>query len=429
MTDKSLFPPSETPRRNLSRRRFLTGAGAIALLASLEACGLARLTRKSYPTVTSSTSIPTPSATAAPSVTLRPSATPTQTGTPSPSATKDVTSTPAATPTPTPAESPTPTPTPTPTPYPPGPPSKLGLFVTRAEGQINTCIQVGKPALIKTLNLDPNFARYIKENSPTTIVVGRIVLGQLDLDADPIPLAREAAGKLLEFALEPTRFQYFDAWEAYNEPVADTADKMKRLADFEAERARLLAEQGVRSVVGNFASGHPPLELWEHFTPALDAARTYDGYLGVHEYSAPIMQWGFGSLQSTPGVDEGDEGWLTMRYRKAYRDFLGPLGYGDLPLLITECGVDGTVGDRPGPLEARGWRDFESYWISNGLREDTPGVYMDQLIWYDGELHKDDYVKGAAIFAAGASQGWESFEILGHTIELLTQYLEVHPPA
>jgi hypothetical protein len=271
-------------------------------------------------------------------------------------------------------------------------------------------------------------ARFIKEHSPTTIVVGRIVLSQLDLDADPIPLAHDAVSQLLEVALEPTRFEHFDAWEGYNEPVADTPDKMKRLADFEAERTRLLAEQGVRSVVGNFAAGHPPLELWEYFTPALDAARRYDGYLGLHEYSAPIMQWGFGSLQSTAGVDEGDEGWLTMRYRKAYRNHLGPMGYGDIPLLITECGVDGTVSNRPGPQEAKGWRDFQDYWIANGLREDTPGVYMDQLIWYDSELYRDDYVKGAAIFAAGASQGWESFEILGRTIELLTQYLEVHPP-
>jgi hypothetical protein len=424
MTDKPSLPSKQTARFHIGRRRFLTSAGALALLATLEACGLNRSARRPAPTITSSTSIPTASRTGTPG------ATPTQTGTPSPTGTptRGATRTPSATPTATPGESPTPTPTPTPTPYPPGPPSKLGLFVTRAEGQINTCVQVGKPALIKTLNLDPNFGRFIKEHSPTSIVVGRIVLDQLDLDADPIPLAREAAGKLLEFALEPTRFEYFDAWEAHNEPVADTADKMKRLADFEAERSRLLAEQGVRSVVGNFAAGHPPLELWEHFKPALDAVRAYGGYLGVHEYSAPIMQWGYGSLQSTPGVDEGDEGWLTMRYRKAYRHYLAPMGYGDIPLLITECGVDGTVSNRPGPPEARGWHDFESFWITNGLREDTPGVYMDQLIWYDAELHKDDYVKGAAIFAAGASQGWESFEILGRTIELLTQYLEVHPP-
>jgi hypothetical protein len=304
----------------------------------------------------------------------------------------------------------------------------LGLFVTRADGQIDTLVRLAKPALIKTLNLDANFARYIKENSPTTIIVGRIVLDQVDLTADPLPLAQHVAAKVLEVASDPARLQYFDAWEGYNEPVADSVDKMQRLADLEAERTRLLGEQGVRSAVGNFAAGHPPLELWEHFKPALDAARRYKGYLAVHEYSAPIMQWGSGALQSTPGTDEGDEGWLTLRYRKAYRGHLGPMGYADVPLLITECGVDGTVANRPGPADAKGWKDFQDYWIANGLRLDTPGVYMDQLLWYDAELHKDEYVKGAAIFAAGASPGWESYEILGRTSELLTQYLQVHPP-
>jgi hypothetical protein len=433
---------NQAPQRKVNRRRFLSGAGAIGLVALLEACGLRDViptsggTPASRATVVWSTGIPTASPTLTRGATATPGATasgtPTATGTPSPTGTPGATKTP--TPSSTPAGSPTPSPTwtpsptPTPTPYPPGPPSKLGLFVTRADGQINTLVQVGKPALIKTLNLDPNFGRYIKEQSPRTIVVGRIVLDQLDLTADPIPLARDAATKLLEMALDPVRLEYFDAWEAVNEPVADTPDKMKRLAEYEAERVRLLGEQGVRSVVGNFAAGHPPLELWGNFAPALDAARRYGGYLGLHEYSAPIMQWGSGALQPPPGGDEGDEGWLTLRYRKAYRHYLGPMGYGDVPLLITECGVDGTVGGRPGPPEAKGWRDFEAYWVSNGLRGDTPGVYMDQLIWYDGELYKDDYVKGAAIFAAGASPGWESFEILGRTIELLTQYMQVHPP-
>jgi hypothetical protein len=117
-----------------------------------------------------------------------------------------------------------------------------------------------------------------------------------------------------------------------------------------------------------------------------------------------------------------------MRYRKAYRHYLGPMGFGDIPLLITECGVDGTVQPRPGPEDAMGWLDFEFFWHSNGLRNDMPGVYMDQLLWYDSELYKDSFVKGAAIFAAGASPGWESYELLGRALELLTQYLHVHPP-
>ncbi|OQY43546.1 MAG: hypothetical protein B6242_14455 [Anaerolineaceae bacterium 4572_78] len=65
-------------------------------------------------------------------------------------------------------------------------------------------------------------------------------------------------------------------------------------------------------------------------------------------------------------------------------------------------------------------------WLANGLRDDPPGVYMDQLIWYDSELYKDDYVKGASIFMAGAYDDWKSYDILGKTAELLTQYLSVH---
>ena len=116
-----------------------------------------------------------------------------------------------------------------------------------------------------------------------------------------------------------------------------------------------------------------------------------------------------------------------MRYRKAYRQFLAPLGYGDTPLLITECGVDGLVSNRPGPPDALGWQDFVETWQAAGLRDDPEGVYMDQLIWYDSELRRDAFVKGAAIFVAGASPGWETYDILGRTGDLLQQYLVVHP--
>ena len=59
---------------------------------------------------------------------------------------------------------------------------------------------------------------------------------------------------------------------------------------------------------------------------------------------------------------------------------------------------------------------------------------MDQLLWYDQNLQQDDYVKGSAIFLAGANDPqWESYDILGHDAgrlpDLLMQYLEVHPPA
>jgi len=64
------------------------------------------------------------------------------------------------------------------------------------------------------------------------------------------------------------------------------------------------------------------------------------------------------------------------------------------------------------------------------MGDDAAGNYMEQLAWYDAQLQQDDYVLGAAIFAAAASPGWESYEILGEDkVEpFLKQYLSVHPP-
>ena len=76
---------------------------------------------------------------------------------------------------------------------------------------------------------------------------------------------------LLPIAEDPARRPYFDGWESYNEPVAANAEEMARLGAFEAERTRLLAERDIRSVVGNFGTGQPPLELWSQFLPAVEA--------------------------------------------------------------------------------------------------------------------------------------------------------------
>ncbi len=401
----------------MNRRTFLKITG---LLTLLQACGATQ------PEIAEnlSTSIPTPTETTIP---------PTATSTATPTITPTATSSPTATVSPTPTETPIlPTPTPRPTPYPPGPPSKLGLFVTRYDTKVIEMVAKGKPALVKTLEIDGGFVSGLKASSPETTIVGRIIVGQLDLDADPLPLARQFVEELLPLATDPQRMAGIDAWEAYNEPVADTVDKMKRLADFEAERTRLLAAEGIRSVVGNFGTGHPPLELWPEFVPALEAITQHDGYLGLHEYSAPVMQFRSGGLQFEGEPDHGEEGWLTLRYRKAYRQHLSPLGYGDVPILMTECGIDGLIRPRPGPEEAMGWQDFIQLWEVNGLRRDPPGVYMDQLIWYDEELQKDEYIKGAAIFLAGSNDPqWDSYDILGPGAgrmgDLLTQYLEVHP--
>jgi len=408
---------------------------ALALIAMsliLAACG------RSTPT-------PTPTATPTPQATAQ-----TQTPTPLPSLTPATTpvpethqplvlnqqrpistppSQPQNEPTVTATPLPSPTPTPSATPFPPGPPSKLGLFVGRNDPQLFDLLKTGNVAVVKTLEYDPNFLIEIKATSPETLVVARYTpLPLPDFNNwDPVAAARHFVDLLLPIATEPRRFANIDCWESYNEPNPGNAEQMASLATFEAERTRLLAEAGIRSCIGNFSTGQPPLELWPAFFPALEAAKAHDGYLALHEYSAPYIWFGSGPHQLQEGSDEGDEGWLTLRYRKVYRHILQPAGLG-IPLVITETGVDGQVGNRPGP-EGKGWQDFEDFWWGeNRVSTLTEGFYVEQLAWYDAELDQDDYLKGAAIFALAGSQGWESFEIGGITTDILEQYLSVHPP-
>lgn len=294
--------------------------------------------------------------------------------------------------------------------------------------QLFDLLNTGNLAVVKTLELDPRFVEQIKQADRDVTLIARLTPLE-DVDwarVDPKALARNFVNRLLPIAGHPGRRAHIDAWEAYNEPVITSPEAMKRLAEFEAERTYLLAREGIRSCVGNFPAGHPELDLWPHFLPALKAVKETGGFLGLHEYSAPYMWFGYGRYQLQQGHDEGDEGWLTLRYRKAYRHYIQPAGL-EVPLVITEAGIDGGVGPRPGP-KGFGWKDFANFWKKEGwVKTTAAGFYVEQLAWYDAHLMQDPYVVGAAIYALVVFGKWRSFEIVGECAEILRQYLAVHP--
>jgi hypothetical protein len=424
----------------LNRRRFLGGTASSMAALIAAACGRNQPTPTATPCATSTATPVSQSSLLAP-----PTATSSgrwvylphiENGqvvaladTPTPTLTLEPTMTPTpAKPTDTPQ--PTATPTPSMTPFPPGPPSKLGFVVARNHPQIFELLATGGVAVISTLEHDPNFVAQIKQLSPRTLLVGRIDVPQLDLATlDPLSTARAFVEQLLPIADDERRRPYYDAWQAHNEPVAGNADEMKRLGELEAERVRLLAERGIRSVVGNFGTGQPPLELWEHFLPAIRAAQQYDGWLGLHEYSAPTIYFmsSRDNQQRYPGVVATDVGWLTLRYRQVYNQILRPAGL-VIPLVFTEVGVDGFVqNNRPGPPDARGWQHFQQYWAENGFGLWGPGAYVEQLAWFDEAMRQDDYVLGGCIYALAASADWESYDVLGAAAGVLQQYFTVHP--
>ncbi len=438
----------DAPQPRWSRRRFLRGVAGGATVALLAACGRDRAT----PTPTATSTATRGAAARSP---LRPRS---PLGTPTPAGSRvhlplvsgpdgeavaqaAATATPLPTETPTPEPAPTetftpaPTHTPTPppaTPFPPGPASKLGLHVERNIEQIFDLLKTGGVAAVTTLELDPNFLRRIKETSPDTLIVGRIDIpdAQLGSMTDPAAAARAFVEQLLPVADDPRRRDFVDGWISFNEPVPTSPEQMQRLAEFEAERTRLLGERQIRSVIGNFATGNPPeMSLWPHFFDAIREAQNQNGWLGLHEYSAPIIYFGSTKFESGryPGVSPADDGYLTLRYRKVYRDYLIPNGL-SLPLVFTELGVDGQVTDRPGP-PGLGWQDFQDYWRENGYGLWGPGAYIEQLVWYDEAMRQDDYVLGGCIFGLGTSSRWLSFDIQGPAAAVLEQYLRVHARA
>ena len=392
----------------ISRRAFLAGALSTVAFVTLEACRQTTVTGTPAPGVTSAV---LPSATAQTMATATP---------------VSPTAAPAAASSATPVATRTPWPTATPAHY--AHPSKLGLVVQRfSSPQIMEVIEAGQPGVVKIID-DLGSAGVIKERSPKTLVIGRITV-DYDYRAmsekngrDPARHAADFIGRNADKYKANTGVDY---WEAYNEPPVESAEFTSEYAAFEAERVKQMAALGWKCCIGNFSTGTPPLDYWPKFVPALQAAKKHNGCLGLHEYSAPIMQFGFGRYQLDPNGDAGDEGWNTLRYRQVYRRQL-PADV-RIPLIITECGIDGLVGSRPGP-EGHGWRDFSKYWKQDNIAPDGVTGYLDQLTWYDQELQKDTYVIGATIYLVGSIDSLTgTYDVAGDMADRLAWYWSAHP--
>ncbi len=305
-------------------------------------------------------------------------------------------------------------------------PTKLGVHVLRAAANLGDYIQAG-PAVIKLVG-DWGLAQNIPED---ILVIGR--KHQADYDAQlqkasgktPLEAAQQFVQDQLGTYQSNPRITY---WEGHNEPIWNTDEEMGWYAQLEVERMRLMADLGLKCVIGNFATGTPDLALWPAFFPALRATRQYQAILGLHEYSCPWMWWMTGKYQLDPDADQGDEGWTTLRYRKVYRQHLIPKGLGDVPLVITECGIDPLVNPKPPGVETGGtWRQLGGFWARHDNEPNKADYYFRQLVWYDKELQKDDYVIGATIFTWGSfGRPWSDFDVAGTDV---AQELIMHTQA
>ena len=333
---------------------------------------------------------------------------------------------PTNTPRPTKTNTPTATPLPTtPTPYvsyipdlPPSTdlgPSKMGLHVIRAnDANILEFVKQGQPSVIKAVD-NFGYLAEIKAASPRTIVVGRINYPQQSYAGSPEESAQKFVADQLDQYLINTAVDY---WEGWNEPDPNL-NNMPWYTRFEQERVRLLAQHGLRAAIGGFSTGVPEMDEFALFLPAIETAIGYNAILTLHEYSAPDMTYLYGDpLPGYPAYP--DRGSLTFRYRWYYREFLEPQGL-VIPLVISEAGIDGIIGNRPGP-KGTGWEDFQDYWVQQGWAENGVDAFIKQLNWYDNGVREDGYVIGFTVFTAGAHGQWIRYDI-NPILPQLTNYV------
>lgn len=283
-------------------------------------------------------------------------------------------------------------------------PSKLGLHVVRNnDPNILEFVRKAQPAVMKAVD-DLGFLAEVKAVSPRTITIGRHSVGSQDYKGNPEEAAQEYVEEYLDiFRANPA----VDYWEGWNEPDPNL-NNMIWYSRFEQERVRQMAQHGYRVAIGGFPTGVPEMDEFQLFIPAIDVAIQHGGILSLHEYSAPDMAYLYGD--PLPGFSAyPDRGSLTFRYRWYYREYLEPAGL-EIPLVISEAGIDGIIGNRPGPA-GFGWRDFQSYWEKQGLGRTGVEAFINQLAWYDTGVRQDGYVIGFTVFTAGGFGYWENYNV------------------
>jgi hypothetical protein len=329
-------------------------------------------------------------------------------------------------------------------------PSKLGPHAQAGSADLRRFVEAGCPLVRLDGDLGP--ARELLDVRRDLLIIARVpddVTAELEAGGQPEASALAFVERQRSHHLQ---HPHLTVWEGPDAPALGHANDpaaMRRMAwyaAFEAERLRLLADLGVRGVVGNFAAGAPDLPLWAAFLPALDAAERHHGYLGLREYSSPFM-WSLTGAHQIANCDgeavpgEGDTGWTTLRYRKVYRGALAANGLEAVPVVILGCGLDriGLVcpGQGDGPWNAHlefwhghdGARDPIDYWRGPG--RDPERYYAEQLLWYERELQQDPFIVGAAVSVVGAAEAWASFEIAGTGVaEALINHIQSsQPPA
>lgn len=192
-----------------------------------------------------------------------------------------------------------------------------------------------QPRVLKLLDPPPYSDVLIKNIVPDILLIGRIYTPTQPVDMDPKVAAQLWFNASLPIIQNNTGIDY---WEGYNEIYTQDSVTMSWYTAMEIERTILLDSISQKASIGQFSSGCPDVTnstIINAWLPAIATAIQYKGILGLHEYSSPTMLGCYSN-----GTNDG---WLTVRYRKLYNDYLVPNNL-TIPIVISESGIDNKIG-------------------------------------------------------------------------------------
>jgi len=290
--------------------------------------------------------------------------------------------------------------------------SKLSAHLINNYTTGSSNIVTGQPRALKVLGLDSGFPagmvqamRDYKTRVPNGKLVVRIYSPRTySLANDATASASDFWNTILQQGLNylaPSDRALIDYLEGPNEGQTPTlgypnaTDQQALQASqwfnqFWTNLTPLIVASGYRPCIGSIAVGNPggtQAQMQSYlaaFVPALRQAQAAGGAWSYHAYTLDYT------------TDPTDEIWYSLRYRQFYTFFA--TSYPDLtnmPLILTEGGVDQTGNPATSGWQARGPASYYQRWLN----------------WFDHQLQQDSYVLGCTLFENGDATGWPSFEL------------------
>jgi hypothetical protein len=282
--------------------------------------------------------------------------------------------------------------------------SKLSAHLINAYTVGSSNIVAGKPRLLKVLALDSGFPtgmvqamRDYKTKVPNGKIIVRVYSPKMYfITNDATASANDFWNTIIRPALNsisPPDRELIDYFEGPNEgqtPNIGYPGDQPELASqwinqFWTNLTPIVVSAGYKPCIGSIAVGNiDPFSLLSYFAPALRQAKAAGGAWSYHAYT----------VQYT--TDVATELWWSLRYRQFYSYFAQNFpDLNDMPLILTEGGVD-----QSGDPNTSGWR-------ARGTAEQ----YERWLNWFDFQMRQDPYVLGCTLFQNGDPGGWSSFDL------------------